>query len=760
MKLAFNNTNNPRYKHNYKTMPNGFASSKNNTQPSFRGLPFAKKEVFFPDIDKIAKKIDNILGDNYFSTTAQKAGIELKSSGVKIIKPGVMHDIKSTVRYPFLDMPLDITNWVLTLLKKTPLKDFAQKTLNNPRLLKRAQQYETEKSYKLVLDMLNGFCNGNPPSDINKCAESFKEKVTQGVGKITKKYNARDERTLNRIATSTVSALYSARDFYNISMLEKNDKDEAKKSEKARKKQELTRMAISGALTFFTLGALDKVTKTNVVMNSSVIALSALIAEVVSRVANGTPLHPLSPKEAEKIAKKRKEGKSKLQQQNTKTNTQPSFKSAQFSDENKLYSQFGDKNGKITALNMLNKTQKTASKHKKKQINYKKLLTACFTLASAAYLTKRVIDGEYIAKFKVRNILKADKYDAHALKGTTPFDSDIENKIINAIKQMLKSKKKSDILGRFKTNVTTKEKSVYVQDIINSYEKLKSTQEGKTIANLLDEYIKHAQEMLNKGMSKVEIRTNKFIVPGIYDGFTKIFSTLYRIFSIPGAMINKCMNNLFFDKNKDIFEKYTRQVSNEKIERYKKELAGIYEITKKYGSNKAKLIEQLKSQTRNFETSPETSELANISRTMVTAITTYFFVNDYTNKVLIESEGKNIDGAREERNERIAHKLSNFVINGTLMNLFNSVFKTQLNNSLIEATLIATGTEMTNEFMVRKSICQPVKRMKSREDIIKYEHDKMSQGGIVGLYHRLFAKITGKKALTQKTDTNKAQKNN
>ena len=84
------------------------------------------------------------------------------------------------------------------------------------------------------------------------------------------------------------------------------------------------------------------------------------------------------------------------------------------------------------------------------------------------------------------------------------------------------------------------------------------------------------------------------------------------------------------------------------------------------------------------------------------------------------------------------------------MNIFNSVFVKALNNSLTQATLIAGATEMTNEFLVRKSICQPVRKMKSRDEIIEWEDKQTSKKGLMGAWSRFFKKITGKKTLTEK----------
>ena len=118
--------------------------------------------------------------------------------------------------------------------------------------------------------------------------------------------------------------------------------------------------------------------------------------------------------------------------------------------------------------------------------------------------------------------------------------------------------------------------------------------------------------------------------------------------------------------------------------------------------------------------------------------------------MLLESAGKDEEGAKEEIKERLLHKLSNFIINGTLMNTFNTIFKVPLNNSLLNAAAVAAATETTNEFLVRKSICQPIGKKKTRQEIIDYEEAQLNKKGFMGWWARTFKKLTGKKTLTQK----------
>jgi hypothetical protein len=90
------------------------------------------------------------------------------------------------------------------------------------------------------------------------------------------------------------------------------------------------------------------------------------------------------------------------------------------------------------------------------------------------------------------------------------------------------------------------------------------------------------------------------------------------------------------------------------------------------------------------------------------------------------------------------------------MNLFNSVFNKTLNGSLLGATAIASATELCNETLIRKTICQPTKKMNSKQEIIDFEETQLSRKGIMGLWTKLYMKLTGKKPLSQKAKIKKA----
>lgn len=738
--------------------------------PSFTGKSLQYSQA---QLEKIAKNVDNVLGnDKFFSSKLASAGFESSADKVIIKDEGLLTSIFKTVKYPFVDMPLDIANWAANSLKKTPLKDVGDKISNVSVLQNRAAKLEKEKSQQVVQDLLTQYFPASDKLDIEKQTENFRRKVTSGITKTAKNYSSRDERTLNRMATSTVSAVYSGRDFYNISMLQKDDKEEAKKADKSRFKQEMTRMAFSAGLTFLTLGALDKYVKSNIVANSLVIALSALASEVGSRVLSHTPLRPLSSEDAAKIAQKKKaqnpeenkEVKAETSKEVNKTN-QIGFKGAQVEE---VFSQFA-KDGSIASIDMLKgqkpaqqpaKAENTNKEELKKGSALKKLAFAAGA-SSAFYLLSKGAKGEYGAKMARKALYNTnqEKISDFVSGKTNSLSVDIQKTIKEIADKQNATADSVNLFDKFKKIVTTKKEVINLNELKASLKTLQGSKEGAQISSLIDEYISHIDSLIEGGSDTVTTSVERFLLPGIYNGVTKIFKTVYQILSTPGAAINALVNKTVFLNSEKAISDATKKsdiFGAQKLNKaYKKEIGSLKKLLDK--NNNEKIVNQIKNSTRNFETGAETGELANLSRTMVTAISTYFFVNDYSNKVLIESAGQDVDKAREERNERIAHKLSNFVINGTLMNLFNSVFKTPLNESLIKASIIAAATETTNEFLVRKSICQPVGRKDSRQEIIDYEETQLNKKGIMGSWSRVFRKLTGKKTLTQKAGIDNKQ---
>ena len=713
-------------------------------------------KVVYENASELIEKIENSLGKGYFSDMLEKGEVAFDK-------------VKNTLSYTDRTLKYDARR-TLTELIETPIRIInaaADKVSgeNKPEFLKTwSKNHSKQKAFNSALDILDEFINPAVKSgkkatkleiDPEKCSEIFKNTISSNITKIKKNYESRDERTLNRIVTATVSALYSADDFYNISMLQKNDDKEAKKSHKKRFNQEIKRMATSALFTFISLGMLDRYTKKNIFLNALVIAGSTLLAEIISRVSEGNSLVPLTPKQAALKAQKEK-GIKNVQAQNDNAKTNVAFK-ANLKDEKEIFKNFAREDGSFATIEALNKTETSQKPKKAKKTNIIAYIFAAFAAASTFYLAAKKIKGDF--DYNKAKAAFCKKYE-NSLEYNKVTDEMIQD--LKAISKEYKERsEKFEPLAKLKTLITKKKVKTDLAELEKKITKLKRTKEGRKISDVLDIYLEHIATFKDKKTNKftnpvIESEVDILGISGLYSGLTKIIETVYTILSLPGAAIMSLLNR----KNADACKTFDKLLE-QNAPKYKKELTELNKIfhntengrrlfKNRIEDNNTYIAKEIGRRARNVEIGAETGDLANISRTMVTAITTYFFVNDYRNRVLIESEGKDVEGANEEAKERLMHKLSNFVINGTLMNTFNNVFKGPLNDKLINAAIVAGATETTNEFLVRKSICSPIGKKSSRQAIIDYEQEQMNKDGFMGWWTRTFRKLTGKKSLTQK----------
>jgi len=764
---------------------------------SFTGYDFARtfdkatRKITYSNMGEISSKIDKVLGNNYFTNALNKAGLSINpDKTLQIQDTTMLKDLGRTLKYPFVGLPLDLANWVAGGMKKVSfLSNLGNKIQSSSIIQKRAHVKDVERNFEIVNDILNNFANSqilgkktasNIEFDSEKCLEKFKESAAGKLVNTAKNYSSRDERTLNRMATSTVSAIYGAWDFHNISMLQKDDKNKAKKAGKGRFKQEMFRMLFNAGTTFLTLGAFDKYIKHSMPLSILAIGASAFLAEVVSRLMSKTPIGRLTPKEAEQIALKQHPELAetlKLSNNNeqTKKDTNVSFKQ-KLEDMNKIFVQFQSHDGRFPAMKALDNDYANAKQNQKKKFTPKKAIIGAVLVASAGYIISSILKGKYKYKNELRAFYNSnrEKIDQHIQNPEIALDSELMEEFNKISKEFNDKTKKFSIFKKVKKLITTKKTNIDLNDLNNKVERLKQTSEGSEIKEVLEKYFPNGE--VNRANNILEAREDIPLLKGLYEGFAKLLNTVYIILSSPASLTEMLLDKTLYKKSfeaaeiikkrgvktdfSDEIAKLHSILKKQKVYKPTGLSKVISDVSEKLGFNKIdenKAYEdaanEIVKNARNFKEGPATGDLANFSRTLVTAISTFFFVNDYTNKVLIESAGKDVQKAKEERNQRLAHKASNFVFNGTLMNLFNSVFVKVLNRSLFGATLVATATETTNEFLVRKSICQPILPRNSKQEIIDFENKQMARKGLLGAWSRLYRKLTGKKSLTQKTQS-------
>lgn len=783
MNIGLNNSiirqgRNGVYKNPFTSAPNFTGSAANTFQKII-----TNDSVKYTNANKIVSTIDDIMGgDKMLRQNLNGANIKIYQNTIELEKTPWYIDVYKTMTYPFKDMWLDMATALFKTMRKSNFFDsFAQKMLNTTVLSEHAKKVNTERSLETVTALLDQFSKSAKAIDIDisdktsttitqalkSCEDGFKDSRCAKITKIAKNYKSRDERTLNRIATATVSALLSGIDFYNLSMLQKDDAQDAVKARNGRIKQETTRMAMSAGMTFVTLGALEKYIKGSVTKYAAVIAGSALVTEVLSRWIHGTPLKPLTPDKAAEIAKNKKRTNNPTQynienltEQNTSTvNT----------GKKDLYSQFNQKNS-FTSLDKTQKEEqkeapKTDKKDKKSGIR-KGLLTAT-TIASIIYVASGILKGKYSSMQYKKEILEKNRAEIEAFIKGEPVKQlqQLEAAITECFRYEKESAKNFAKFNFFKNTekrLMQKSYEVDLGQLESNIKKLRNSDETYNVSKLLNNYIKHINYLKEQdgNILRTTVETDRLVpkfLACVMRGFGKLFDNVYSILSLPAKAVEVAVienkyktSNAIMGEAMDLLNK-----KNGTVKGVEAEIAELSRLFDKYKNNAKeldadrKIAQIIEKRTRNLEEGAETGDIAALSRTLVTIISSYFFVNDYRNKVLIESEGKDTIRASEVTKERIGHKLSNFVINGTLMNVANTLFIRPLNSSLLAATVIAAGTEICNELGIRKVICQPAKEMESRDEIIKYEQEQLNKGGILGAWARTFKKLTGKKSLTE-----------
>ena len=598
---------------------------------------------------------------------------------------------------------------------------------------------------------------------IGENIEKLAQDSVQAANKKVGKYNTKTERAFNRLGTGLVSACFAATDFYNISMLQNNDKDKANISARKRFAQDMRRQGLTAGITYVILGAFQN--KVNKSIPYAVLSLGGvtLMSEILSRKMGGISLRPLTPEEAAKIADKRDEKKlEKARKEAAKkgikytdaaniTNDEKnkplnyalinpySYNSLSSEDQNslKVFEVFDrsrdlkpENNTTFTANGTLaNNGMKNEKVSNKKKNNVSSIILKVLGGIVGASLI--------IGYMRTKNIFKMDEIIKKA--------SEKYNKVIKSITSRQLIMPKSDVDGflEYLKSLGFEKQYEELKAVVGKMGE-KGTLGGQSSVVQRNLGSKAVSSMEYYDMGSVTSKGKKAIVDFV----------LYPINTINKLCknINNIVKKIFV---KEAQSKQTQKLSSEaaalfieqNMEKYKRALAsGDMETFNKEMQNAfSRHFSEANSKNKN-------TSIAMLSRFFVTIISSYFFVNDYRNEVLIESRGKDTERARSTAKERVGHKVSNFFLNSMFMDIFNTTFEHAYLSSVLGATTVSMATEFTNETAVRASICTPTKRM-NREQLIEYENKRLNDKGPKGTYYRIFMKLTGKKPLSEKANT-------
>ena len=104
--------------------------------------------------------------------------------------------------------------------------------------------------------------------------------------------------------------------------------------------------------------------------------------------------------------------------------------------------------------------------------------------------------------------------------------------------------------------------------------------------------------------------------------------------------------------------------------------------------------------------------------------------------------------AEQKAKERTIQRIVRIAYGASLIKLFNGIFKSQYNASLLGAEAVTAGNVLVTETLERTSVGMPLHEA-TRDEIIEKDNENLNATGLKGLYFRFMSKLTGKKTLSK-----------
>lgn len=234
-----------------------------------------------------------------------KEWISISEDGkeIAIAQKTIPHLIYDGLVYPVITLPADLLNGAVGALRRfSPLKNWAEGLYNSEMFNKIRQRSRIDSDINTMRGLFEtvGELRKNDPSLESMPKELFVRSVKMFNPK-TGKYDTKHERSLNRIVSGSIPAIFLANDAYNLSRMCNDDKTEAKKEKKARFRQELSRVGAQAYLTLITMGAIQKHINNSKIAVMANVGLTALFTESISRLSAGKYIKRLTPEQAQAI---------------------------------------------------------------------------------------------------------------------------------------------------------------------------------------------------------------------------------------------------------------------------------------------------------------------------------------------------------------------------------------------------------------------------------------------------------------------------
>lgn len=695
--------------------------------------------------------------------------VDIKNSGVTrqgdeltFEKESIGKRIFRSIIDPIIYMPLDLANSTLNLLKKIPaFKDskFIENRLTKGILHNRKvalEDYSNTAALQHYFEMMGKFKDG----------DIFRESQKRLSLDISN-YPSQVERTLTRLTSGLLPALYLANDKHNLSMYINDNKELAEKEKKSRFNQEVVRVGITAASTFAILGLFAKSSNKSFASATFLVTALTFGSEIIGRMVTGVPFYPIGQKGAKKYAElKKKKYKSDIGKGDSKGVNSESVK----------------KDETNTAQIQVSNSNSDSKKSKSKSDYALKILGAMVLIGAGAELLPKYVRPveKIVSRIKNRfseflsnefTISQREFEDMMKELRKSGFDGHAENyeKMVQRIKA--------------EGNLTLKENNRVNKEI----DKLVESELSKKI--LITPKIKKEEEKIRERINKniterqailqrlnLDNKDSNIIYIGGFTDKTKdiIFRQIlgfpaklvWEVITMPYKSVIKPLYELskqgiqsirkFIKLASNNFKKGNGPDENEEIKSNKrKTLRNIIQFLRKNSENND-LKDKLSK--RSFEafdnvnkSSFSNADFSGSAKIAVSTATSGFLILDDYSTVMVDSEGKDKELAVQKAKKRALQRTVRIAYGACIVNLFNSIFRSQYNASLLAAQTVTAANTLLNETLERISVGLPLHEA-TREEIIEKDNANLNAKGLKGFYFKLMSTLTGKKPISEKTD--------
>lgn len=684
-------------------------------------------------------------------TSTKNSGVTLKDGHLKFKDDNFADKFYRAAIDPALNLPRDSVNLTLKWLKKTPLfknSKFIDNILET-KFLKARRISQENYSNAMALRHHLGMLEDEKAKDkiFNESQKRLNTKLPD--------YTTKADRAWTRTVTGLIPAFFLANDAYNLSMYVNNNKDLAKKEKKRRFNQEVARVLVTAAATFIGLGFFAKKSNANPESATALIATFTLASELIGRLMVGTPPYPIGRNEAKKYAKLQQKDKLHTKNDNTKSeNTSSSQKGQKKSDYVvKLLGAMVLLGFGVEHVNSIKPLRRFLK-------NFNSRFNELFIKDST--ISKKEF-SELMSKLRENGFEKmADKYqkivDQIIKEGNlTAKESHLVERRISEKEEKLMPKNWFMSPSKLKKAKNTIKEKINREGVIKEFNFAPKNNEiiniGSSINKPKEIIIKQVLMLPIKFGWEILMMPYRYVVKPIvelpiqwYKNLAKKFISKTKSNSLPIQDIKpKVKPGLKKDENKDLTEN-TKMLQKS---------IGYLKKHSKDASFKDKLNKTILDSFDDVNKSNfSNAELSGSAKIAVSTVTSAFLISDNYNMVMIDTEGKDKKLAEQKAKERTIQRIVRIAYGACIIKLFNGIFKTQYDASMVGAQGVNTISTIITEILERKSVGLPLHEA-TREEIIEEDQKNLNAKGFKGFRFKLMSKLTGKKPLSERKPNKK-----